>query len=307
MRMGLRPLMPPRPRIGKTDRLLRQLGVDEVEGLLDDVLGGPLVAAFELEDLQAVALRDLQLLDLAAVRILLAHGHDDGRDLHASEAAQAGGNPDNMVLPAQVQQNFAANLPPADAGPVPNFQQQATAEVAKIADPEVKKGLMDKVKDALKNPDHQQTILTAVSTIAGMIANAASLGVGGDAAKAATKAIGTGLLATLNSRTAGKSWADAAKAGLARGTTKAAADQVGVDYRDAKKALGLGSTKQAAKDAQAAAQGGAAAPAANTTPIPAPAGTTPDALKAEWEKFVQFGQGLLNRMVPAQQPAPAAA
>jgi hypothetical protein len=213
---------------------------------------------------------------------------------------QAGGNPDNMVLPTQVQQNFAANLPPADAGPVPNFQQQATAEVNKIADPEVKKGLMDKIKDALKNPDHQQTILTAVSGIAGMVANAASLGIGGDAAKAATKAIGTGLLATLNSRIAGKSWTDAAKAGVARATTKAAADQVGVDYRDAKKALGLGSTKQAAKDAQAGAQGGQAAP------IPAPAGTTPDALKAEWEKFVQFGQGLLNRMVPAQQPAAAA-
>ena len=47
------------------------------------------MAAFEFEDLQAVALRGLQLLDLAAVGVLLAHGHDDGRDLHASEAAQA--------------------------------------------------------------------------------------------------------------------------------------------------------------------------------------------------------------------------
>jgi hypothetical protein len=218
---------------------------------------------------------------------------------------QAGGNPDNMVLPPQVQQNFAANLPPADAGPVPNFQQQATAEVAKIADPEVKKGLMDKIKDAIKNPDHQQTILTAVSGIAGMIANAASLGIGGDAAKAATKAIGTGLLATLNSRTAGASWKDAAKAGLARATTKAAADQVGVDYRDAKGALGMGSTKKAAKAALGGTQG-QAGNAQGGAPVQAPPGVDPASLKQEWEKFVQYGQGLLNKMVPAQQPAPAA-
>jgi hypothetical protein len=198
-------------------------------------------------------------------------------------------------IPASRTAEALNDLARADisAGTVMSFVREA----AKLAAP-----AMDKVKDALKNPDHQQTILTAVSTIAGMIANAASLGVGGDAAKSATKAIGTGLLATLNSRTAGKSWKDAAKAGLARGTTKAAADQVGVDYRDAKSALGMGSTKQAARAAQA---GGQAPPAANTTPIPAPAGTTPDALKAEWEKFVQFGQGLLNRMVPAQQPAAA--
>ena len=73
----------------KTDRLLGQLGVDVIEGLLDDGLRGPLVAAFEFEDLQAIALRLAQLLDLAAVAVLSAHGHDDGRDLHAAEAAQA--------------------------------------------------------------------------------------------------------------------------------------------------------------------------------------------------------------------------
>ena len=219
---------------------------------------------------------------------------------------QAGGNPDAMVLPPQVEQNFVANLPPADSGPVQNFQQQAANEVAKITDPETKKGLMDRIKDAVKNPDTQQTILAAVSSIAGMAAGAASLGLGADAAKSATKAIGTGLLAALNSRTAGASWKDAAKAAVTRTATRAGADAVGVGYQDAKKALGLGSTRQAAKDAQAGAQGGQAGAAANAAPIPAPAGTTPDALKAEWEKFVQFGQGLLNRMVPAQQPAAAA-
>jgi hypothetical protein len=218
---------------------------------------------------------------------------------------QAGGNPDAMVLPPQVEQNFIANLPPADAGPVPNFQQQAANEVAKITDPETKKGLMDRIKDALKNPDTQQTILTAVSSIAGMVAGAASLGLGADAAKAATRAIGTGLLSAMNKRAAGASWTDAAKAAVTRTATRAAADHVGVNYQDAKKAIGLGGAQQAGKGGQAGAAAGGQAAAGG--PVPAPAGTTPDALKAEWEKFVQFGQGLLNRMVPAQpQAAPAA-
>jgi hypothetical protein len=212
---------------------------------------------------------------------------------------QAGGNPDNMVLPPQVQQNFAANLPPADAGPVQNFQQQAQAEVAKIADPEVKKSLMDKIKTALKNPDTQQTILTAVSSIAGMAAGAASMGLGRDAAKSATQAIGQGLIATLNAKMGGADWKSAAKQGVAHGAAHAAGDELGVRGKDLTKAVGLG-TPGAPGDKAAA--GGA--PAAG--PVQAPAGTTPDALKAEWEKFVQFGQGLLNRMVPAQQPAPAA-
>jgi hypothetical protein len=220
---------------------------------------------------------------------------------------QAGGNPDAMVLPPQVEQNFVNNLPPADSGPVQNFQQQAANEVAKITDPETKKGLMDRIKDAVKNPDTQQTILAAVSSIAGMAAGAASLGLGADAAKSATKAIGTGLLAALNSRAAGASWKDTAKAAVTRTATRAGADAVGVGYQDAKKVLGLGSTRQAAKDAQAGAAGGQAGAAAGG-PVPTPAGTTPDQLKQEWQKFVQFGQGLLNRMVPAQpQAAPATA
>jgi hypothetical protein len=221
---------------------------------------------------------------------------------------QAGGNPDAMVLPPQVQQNFVANLPPADAGPVQNFQQQAANEVAKITDPETKKGLMDRIKDAVKNPDTQQTILTAVSSIAGMAAGAASLGLGADAAKSATRAIGTGLLAALNSRAAGKSWKDSAKAAVTRTATRAAADHVGVGYQDAKQVLGLGSTRQAAKNAQKGAgqSGQPGGQAAAGGPVPAPAGVDPATLKAEWEKFVQFGQGLLNRMVPAQPQAAAA-
>jgi hypothetical protein len=213
--------------------------------------------------------------------------------------AQAGGNPDAMVLPPQVRQNFAANLPPADSGPVQNFQQQATAEVAKIADPEVKKGLMDKIKTALKNPDTQQTILTAVSSIAGMAAGAASMGLGKDAAKSATNAIGQGLIATLNAKMAGADWKSAAKQGVAHSAAHAAGDELGVRGTDLTKAAGIANPAKANK-------GGAAPAAPGATPVQAPAGTSPEALKAEWQKFVQFGQGLLNRMVPAQQTAPAA-
>ena len=73
----------------KTDRLLGQLGVDVIEGLLDDGLRGPLVAAFEFEDLQAIALRLAQLLDLAAVAVLSAHGQGDRGNLYAAQALDA--------------------------------------------------------------------------------------------------------------------------------------------------------------------------------------------------------------------------
>ena len=44
------------------------------------------MASFELEDLEAIALRLAQLLDLAAVGVLLAHSQGDGGDLHAAQA-----------------------------------------------------------------------------------------------------------------------------------------------------------------------------------------------------------------------------
>ena len=213
-------------------------------------------------------------------------------------AQQAEKNPGSVALPPQVQQNFAQELEQVPAGPVDGFNDKINAELAKVQDPEVKQGLLAKAKEAIKNPNHQQTILTAVSSIAGMVAGAASLGLGADVAKQATRAVGTGLLSVLNSRLAGKSWTDAAKAGVARTATRAAADQVGVGYQDAKGLLGLGST---AKDAKAA-QGGAA-PAQGQ--VAAPPGVDPQALKGEWEKFVKYGQDLLSKMVPAPQAKPA--
>ena len=81
--------MPAPTRDGKTDRLLGQLAVDVIEGLLDDVLRGPLVPAFEFKDLQAIALRLAQLLNLATVAVLVAHGQSDGGNLYAAQALNA--------------------------------------------------------------------------------------------------------------------------------------------------------------------------------------------------------------------------
>lgn len=212
-------------------------------------------------------------------------------------AAQAEKNPGSVALPAQVQQNFDTELAAVPLAPVDNFDQRIQAELARIQDPEVKQSLLAKAKEALKNPNNQQTLLTAVSSIAGMVAGAASLGLGADAAKSATRAVGTGLLSVLNSRLAGKSWTDSARAGAARTATRAAADQVGVGYQDAKGLVGLGST---AKDAKAAQAG-----AAGQGQVAAPPGVDPQALRGEWEKFVKYGQDLVSKMVPAPQAKPA--
>ena len=47
------------------------------------------MAAFELEDLQAIALRLAQLLNLTTVAVLGAHGQRDGGNLYAAEALDA--------------------------------------------------------------------------------------------------------------------------------------------------------------------------------------------------------------------------
>jgi len=207
-------------------------------------------------------------------------------------AQQAQQNPESVTLPPQVQQNFARELETVPPGPVDGFNDKVNAELAKVQDPEVKQSLLSKAKEALKNPDTQQTILTAVSSIAGMAAGAVSLGLGADAAKSAVKHIGNGLLGVLNARLAGKSWQDAAKHGAQVGVTHAAADELGVSSKDAKNAIGL-QTPQGAGSTQAGA-----APTA-------PPGVSPEALKGEWEKFVKYGQDLLSKMVPAPQAKPA--
>lgn len=212
-------------------------------------------------------------------------------------ATQAQANPENIALPQQVKQTFAQELNNIPAGPVQNFDTKVKQELDRVQDPEVKQGLLQRAKDAVKNPDTQQTVLAAVSSIAGMVAGAASMGLGADAAKQATKAVGTGLLAVLNSRIAGKDWRDSIKAGTTRASVRAAADQIGIGYKDAKDLVGLGST---AKDAKAAQAGAKAA-----EPIAAPAGVDPQELKGEWEKFVKYGQDLLSRMVPAPEAKPA--
>lgn len=205
-------------------------------------------------------------------------------------AQQAEQDPSSVTLPQQVQQNFAKELETVPAGPVDGFNDKINAELAKVQDPEVKKSLLDKAKEALKNPDTQQTILTAVSSIAGMVAGAASLGLGAEAAKSATKHIGNGLLGVLNARLAGKSWSDSAKHGAGVGATHAAADELGVNDKDAKNALGI-QTPQAGKPNAAQGQ------------VAAPAGVSPEALKGEWEKFVKYGQDLVSKMAPTPATA----
>jgi hypothetical protein len=215
-------------------------------------------------------------------------------------AQQAQQDPNSVTLPPQVQQNFAKELEAVPAGPVDGFNDKFNAELAKIQDPEVKQGLLAKAKEALKNPDHQQTILTAVSSIAGMVAGAASLGLGADAAKSATKHIGNGLLGIVNAKLSGKSWQSAIKHGAKVGATHAAADELGVNARDAKSALGI-KNYDPSKPISPTNQPGQTAQGQVT----APPGVDPQALKGEWEKFVKYGQDLLSKMVPAPQAKPA--
>lgn len=197
----------------------------------------------------------------------------------------AGDHPENVLLPAEVKQNFEQELARVPHEPVANFGAQAQAELNKIQDPEVKRGLYQKARDALKNPDTQQTILSAISSIAGMAAGAATLGIGKDAAKAATRAIGNGLLGVLNARLAGKDWKTAAKAGVGVGAAHAAADTLDVDARDVKKAVGIAGQKPSTAGAAA---------------------TTPE-LTNKWQEFINYGQKLVQQMAQSSTTTPKTA
>ena len=215
---------------------------------------------------------------------------------------QAGNNPENIVLPPQIKQNFAQQIDKAPVGPVQNFGPQAQAELAKIQDPQLKQTLLQKAKEAVKNPDTQQTILSAISSIAGMAAGAASLGLGAEAAKSATKTIGNGLLGILNARLSGANWKTAIKHGAAVGTTHAAADQLDVDADNVKKAVGV----QSPAGQQTTAQG--QQPAQTTGQAPAQQPVAPADVAKKWQEFINYGQKLVQQMA-AQNPQakPAAA
>lgn len=209
---------------------------------------------------------------------------------------QSGDHPENIVLPPEVKQNFANELAKIPPGPVQNFGPQAQAEINKIQDPTVKASLLQKAKEALKNPDTQQTILSAISSIAGMAAGAATLGIGKDAAKAATQAIGNGLLGVVNARLTGKDWQSSLKHGAKHVAAHGIAAATDTDARDIKKAAGIkmpdGSTKPA-EPATAQAPAGATA-------------TTPE-LTNKWQEFINYGQKLVQQMAGSSTATPKTA
>ena len=78
----------------------------------------------------------------------------------------------------QNKANFEKSLPPADAGPVENFEQQATQAAEQIKDPNAKKSVMDLIKQGAKNPAVQTLVLAAVGGIATIVAGPAIAGLG---------------------------------------------------------------------------------------------------------------------------------
>jgi hypothetical protein len=200
----------------------------------------------------------------------------------------AGDHPENIVLPPEVKQNFEQELAKIPPGPVENFGPQAQAEINKIQDPQVKASLLQKAKEALKNPDTQQTILSAISSIAGMAAGAATLGLGKDAAKAATQAIGNGLLGVVNARMSGKDWQSSLKHGAKHVAAHAVGAATDTNASDIKKAAGI-------KDPSAPT----AAPASATA-------TTPE-LTNKWQEFINYGQKLVQQMAQSSTTTPKTA
>jgi hypothetical protein len=191
-------------------------------------------------------------------------------------AQQAKSDPGSVVVPAQVQKNFAQELSEIPPGPVDGFNEKINQELQQITDPEIKQSLVQRAREAIKNPDTQQTVLSAVSTITGMIAGAATLGLGTDAAKSATKHLGNGLIAIMNARLAGKSWRDSIKSGASTSAKAAAGDELEIGGAQSGTDAGGGSTAKIA---------------ANIDPVQ---------LKSEWEKFVQYGQSLISKITPAK-------
>jgi hypothetical protein len=112
---------------------------------------------------------------------------------------------------AKNKANFEKNLPPADAGPVQNFEQQAQEAAAQIQDPKAKQGVMDLIKQGVKNPVAQTLILTAVSGIAGIVAGPAIAGLGLPLAATAalTGSVVGGLTGLVRGKMQGKGWKDA--------------------------------------------------------------------------------------------------
>ena len=166
---------------------------------------------------------------LGANRSLLGKGADiasaAGQDLAAAgkgavnmaqKGAQSIKDLAARVLNPQQKQQFVQNLPPADAGPVDNFEQQAAQAAEQIQDPKAKQSVMDLVKQGVKNPVTQTLILTAVGSIAAVVAGPAiaGLGLGAAATGALTGAVVGGLTKLTQAKMQGKDWKTAGKEAL---------------------------------------------------------------------------------------------
>jgi hypothetical protein len=197
----------------------------------------------------------------------------------------------DIVLPQAVTKNFAASLPQADAGPVSGFEQKVSAIADKVQNPEIKNSILSKIKYGIQHPAAQTLILAGVSNVVGMSAGALTMGLGAGPAKAAASAVGTGLLNTINAKLAGETWKSAVKAGM-HGAAQGAATSVAKGGDIAVEPGKVPGAKDAAAKPPATAGTGAQPP------------EDKQAITAQWEKFVQFGQDLIKKMGDAQ-PAPA--
>lgn len=178
----------------------------------------------------------------------------------------------NKLL-AQHKAKFEKSLPPVDAGPVENFEQQAAQAAEQIQDPKAKQSVMDLIKQATKNPAVQTMVLAAVGGIATIVAGPAiaGLGLGMAATGALTGSVVGGLTGVVRGAMQGqglkgalKQGAMGAGIGALGGGVAGAVAQGAQSYMQNKNQQQLPAADQAqndAADAKAASEWAAAEPA----------------------------------------------
>ena len=112
-----------------------------------------------------------------------------------------------------IAKKFEKNLPAADAGPVPGFEQKAEQAVEQIQDPVAKQQAQGLIQQGLKNPAVQQLILAGVSGAAGAAAGELGRSIGGALGGAVTGGLVGGLLGVVATKMQGGTWGSALKAG----------------------------------------------------------------------------------------------
>ena len=145
------------------------------------------------------------------------------KDLAAKGAAGIKQLADKIL--AQNKANFEKSLPPADAGPVENFEQQATQAAEQIQDPKAKQSVMDLIKQGAKNPAVQTMVLAAVGGIATIVAGPAIAGLG--LGMAATGALTGGVVGGLTGVVRGAMQGQGLKGALKQGAMGAGLGALG--------------------------------------------------------------------------------